>query len=344
MNGTRKGTGIMKMTLKFLVVGLIMASMVGCASRRLATRSTAPAFTPPPPPQPVLPPGAILVPPGGFPPGSGPPGAFPTPPPPPGPAPLPGFPTAPPGPSNGFPVAPPSTSSIPPGEALDRVGFRWQPSGPPSPPNVPSPPSARVAPTPPPPPAPAASPPSVLLLPPTPEPGAAAPPEPRKQLYPPESSKEPATLLPVGIFGFDKARDHVATGQRPTLEGLDWLQRSGYRVVVFLHAPGEKVDTDREQVERRGMKFIPIEIDARNLNRDSIDRFLAFQKDPSREKVFVYDLDGSMAGAMWYLSFRMIDQATDDQARVRAGSLGQGENRDAARDLWQSVRRYAEMN
>lgn len=185
-------------------------------------------------------------------------------------------------------------------------------------------------------------PPTVLLLPPTPEPGSSEPAKQEpKQLYPPQSKEPPAAALPVGIPGFDRPRDGVATGQRPFLEGLDWLQKSGYKTVVFLHKAGEQTDADREQVERRGMTFVPIEINSRELNSEAVERFLRLQENPGG-KLFVYDLDGSLTGAMWFISFRLIDHDADEVALIRASSLGLGENREAARDIWRSARKYVE--
>jgi hypothetical protein len=347
---------VMKKRFKIMVLGAATLSLAGCASRRMA--SQAPPYVPPPVPGQMFqqpPPGAIIVQPG-----QAPPGAFPTSPPPMAP-PRTQFPPPPPG-SNAFPVgpptSPPSTSGIP-SDVRDKVGFRWEPSAPPAQrpyqppqqqyqqPQQPSYPPAQA-------PQQSASPPNVLLLPPTPEPGTAIPKEnvpsdsaprdePRKQLYPP-STKEPAvSSLPVGIAGFDTARTNVSTGQRPTLEGLDWLQKSNFRTVLFLYRPGEATDADRQQAEKRGLNFVAIEINPRDLNRDAVERFLRVQGDHRTEKLFVYDLDGSLAGAMWYLSFRVIDQDADDVARVKASSLGQGENRDAARDVWESVRKYVEQ-
>ena len=91
------------------------------------------------------------------------------------------------------------------------------------------------------------------------------------------------------------------------------------------------------------MTFVPIEINAKDLHRDSVERFLKIQAESKTDKIFVYDADGSLAGAMWYLSFRLIDRDADDTARVRANSLGQNETRESARDLWEEVRRYLEM-
>jgi hypothetical protein len=369
--------GIMRKAFKFLLVGAAAVTLAGCASRRPA--SQAPPFAPPPPPRPVavypspapviVPQGGVpagsyppgYAPPGGFPqgsfqPGSVPPGNFPTAPGFNGPSPtLPGspgapggapFPTAPPPPNNPFPVAPPPGSpgaSNAPNAAPDRVGYRWQPDVPQSPaiPAVPPPPVPPLAH-----PAPPASsrPPSVLLLPPVPDTDApAAPKQEQRQLYPPDQKEPPIAALPVGIAAFDRPRDGVWSGQRPSLEGLDWLQKSNYKTVVYLHLPGAAIDSDRQQVEKRGMTFVPIEIDPRELKRGSVEQFLRLQTENRGDKVFVYDLDGSLAGAMWFLAYRLVDQDSDETARIKAGSLGQRENSEAAREIWRAARKYIEQ-
>ncbi len=234
-----------------------------------------------------------------------------------------------------------------PGTSPDRVGYRWQPdplvAPAPSPngntrPKAPSPnPHDATYP-------PSDERPNVLLLPPqpenSPEPPRADTPKVQPKLYPPQDDTGPA--FPVGIPGFDRPRDGVATGQRPTLEGLDWLKKNGYDVVVFLHLPGERIDTDRQQVEKRNLTFMPLEVDPRKLNRDTVDAFLRLQRSPTNGKVFIYDLDGSLAGGLWYLAFRVSDQDADDIARIKARSLGLREERESHREMWQAVRQYLE--
>jgi hypothetical protein len=278
----------------------------------------------PAPPGSGLPAGAMILPPGGSPGAAAPPSQspFPT---------APAAPTAPTAPQSNFPTAPPSPSSstAPSGEGLDRVGYRWQPSIPSPGPGAPTtaPPQG----------------PTVLLLPPqadsnTPEPPRNAP---KVQLYPPQN--DGGSAYPVGIAGFDRVRQNVATGQRPSLEGLDWLQKQGYRSVVLLYRPGERTDADREQVEKRGMTFVAIEVDPRQLRRETVDAFFRLQRDPSAGKTFVYDLDGALAGPLWYLSYRLIDQDGHEVALIRARQLGLREEREGVyRDAWQTVRRFLE--
>ena len=212
--------------------------------------------------------------------------------------------------------------------------------------------------------APSAAPgPTVFLLPPTNdgketnEPPAASP---KVALYPPQNDSQPkpasepppaaelrSSSFPVGIANYDRVRanGNVTTGSRPSLEGLDWLKKEGIATVVFAHLPGATVEPDREQVTRRGITFLDLEFDPKMLSKQSIDEFLRLQRDPSAGKVFVYDdVEGAVTGSLWYLSFRVLDQESDEVARIRAGSLGLRENRDGAfRDMSQAVRTYLDM-
>jgi protein tyrosine phosphatase (PTP) superfamily phosphohydrolase (DUF442 family) len=183
----------------------------------------------------------------------------------------------------------------------------------------------------------------VLLLPPVPDAGGVPKQEPAKPAESPEPPRAPAASpLPVGIAFYGKARENITIGHRPSLEGLDWLQKTGVKTVVYLHRPGEATDADKQQVEKRGMTFVAIEVDPKGLTAESVDRFMKLQTENRNEKVFVYDLDGSLSGAMWYLSFRLIDQSSDEVARIRSGPLGQDETREAARDVWQAARKFAD--
>jgi protein tyrosine phosphatase (PTP) superfamily phosphohydrolase (DUF442 family) len=268
----------------------------------------APPVAPPPPPgmQQISPQagqvyGVPQNPPPGPPPGQ-PPG------PPPGAAVSP-FPTVPP------PAAPNNTSgaAAPSGEAIAQVENRWQP--------VPG--GVRLG---------------------TPigvDDGRSSP-----RMYPPQSTEPPlnnsATTLPVGIPQFAMATDNVATGLRPSLdEGLDWLKARGYRTVVFIRTPGENDEPDRKQVERRGMKYVSIEVSPTKLTKEIVQDFSKLVREVPGQPVFFYDRDGSLAGGLWYLYFRTAEQFPDDVARVRAGSLGLREDQQGNhREMWLAVQKF----
>lgn len=148
--------------------------------------------------------------------------------------------------------------------------------------------------------------------------------------------------LPVGIPQFSRVVDRVAAGLRPSLdEGLDWLQASGYRTVLFVRAPGEDDSADRKQVEKRGMNYLSLEASPQTLSRELVDTFSRVVGDSTNYPLFVYDRDGALAGGLWYLHFRTAEQLSDDAARIRAGSLGLREDRDDGhRLMWLGIQKF----
>jgi protein tyrosine phosphatase (PTP) superfamily phosphohydrolase (DUF442 family) len=150
--------------------------------------------------------------------------------------------------------------------------------------------------------------------------------------------------LPVGIPQFTEVqgKDKIAVGLRPSLdEGLDWLQSNGYRTVLLVRLPGEEDQADRKQVEKRGMKFLTVEVSPLTLSKDIVEQFNRIVADKGVLPLFVYDRDGSLAGALWYLHFRSAELQPDDAARLRAGALGLREDRDGShRDMWLAIQNY----
>jgi hypothetical protein len=146
----------------------------------------------------------------------------------------------------------------------------------------------------------------------------------------------PATQ-PAGIPQFTKVKNGVYSGQRPTaLEGLDWLKTNNFRMALYLRGPNDSDDADRKQFEDRGIKFASLVVSPENLTLDIVDQFNHIVSEPADQPVFVYDKDGSLAGALWYLHFRMIDQQSDTDARTNAARLGLKEDN---RDLWLAIQK-----
>jgi protein tyrosine phosphatase (PTP) superfamily phosphohydrolase (DUF442 family) len=147
--------------------------------------------------------------------------------------------------------------------------------------------------------------------------------------------------LPVGIARFVLVRDHLANGQRPSLDdGLDWLQSQNYSTILCLHLPNVSTQADRKQVEKRGMKFISLEVSPVTLTQKHVDEFNRLVGDSSVLPLFVYDNDGSLAGAMWYLHYRTAELATDETARKHAHPLGLREDAvGTSQQMWQAAQK-----
>ncbi|HVK11252.1 MAG TPA: hypothetical protein VM597_20955 [Gemmataceae bacterium] len=124
------------------------------------------------------------------------------------------------------------------------------------------------------------------------------------------------------IADFVQVKDGVGTGRRPDLDGLDWLKSAGYKTVVFLRGQNDDDTTDRQQVERRGMRFVSILATPEGLTQQWLDEFNNRVGDVAARPMFVYSRDEGIAGAAWYLHLRTAEFFTHDEARVRAGRLG----------------------
>jgi protein tyrosine phosphatase (PTP) superfamily phosphohydrolase (DUF442 family) len=172
----------------------------------------------------------------------------------------------------------------------------------------------------------------------------------RPNLGPPEIEKEnrlpedaPAKKKPGVQIGFPAipqfavAQENVFAGLRPPLDGLDWLQSRGVKTVVHVRLAGEDDSTDRKEVEARGMRYIALEVSPQTLTREKADEFIREIRAGARTGIFVYDKDGSLAGAMWYLYQRMGESNNDDVAQLNARD---GQHR----DMWQAAQWVANEN
>jgi len=139
---------------------------------------------------------------------------------------------------------------------------------------------------------------------------------------PPGPHADTSPSLPVGVVGFAEPKDKLATGRKPETEGLDWLQSNGYKTVIHLRRPGTDDSADREQIVKRGMKYLSFEITGATLTKDVLDQFNSALADTAALPLFVYDKDGTLAGAMWYLHFRTADGKPDGVARSKAEGYG----------------------
>jgi protein tyrosine phosphatase (PTP) superfamily phosphohydrolase (DUF442 family) len=146
---------------------------------------------------------------------------------------------------------------------------------------------------------------------------------------------------PAGIAEFTRVKDGVSAGRRPTLEGLDWLKSHGYKTIVLVRSPQDADDTDRRQVEKRGMKFVSLQVTPELLTQQWIDQFNEIVGDSATRPVFVYGRDPQSAGVVWYLHLRTAEFLTHDEARVRARQLGLSDEKS---DLFQAALKVAPAN
>ncbi|HTU93921.1 MAG TPA: hypothetical protein VMF69_27820 [Gemmataceae bacterium] len=183
--------------------------------------------------------------------------------------------------------------------------------------------------------------PRVYLEPPEP---AAANPEARS--YSPQTPEPPLSrddrgaspALPVDIPQFAAVKTKIAGGQEPHAGGIDWLKAHGYRTVLHVRSPAEDDSAARKQFEQSGLRYLSLEVSPQTLSRQIVDQFNRLVADANNLPLFVYDKDGSLAGALWYLHFRLVDRETAEKAREDAERLGfKQERSDAHLKMWLAV-------
>jgi hypothetical protein len=156
-----------------------------------------------------------------------------------------------------------------------------------------------------------------------------------------ERTTSPTPSLPAGIPRFARAKNRVAAGLRPiSIDGIRWLAANGYKTVLHVKAPGEDDATDSRQFKAHGLNFFSLEVGL-PLTREAVEEFNHMIGDPGNQPLFVYDSDGLLAGALWYLHFRIADGASEEDARNKAAQLGLKDDQSPeAKRMWLAIQQY----
>jgi hypothetical protein len=155
---------------------------------------------------------------------------------------------------------------------------------------------------------------------------------------PPVAAGAPSDTT-AGLPGYVRVKDGMASGRKPALEGFDTLKRTGFKTLVYLHAPGADVAALRDVTEKKGLSFTAIETTPEKL-ADAVAAFDRVVADRSQLPVYVADDDGLRAGALWYVHLRSVDQLSPEVARIRARGLGLTDESDDARAFWVAIQQH----
>jgi hypothetical protein len=163
---------------------------------------------------------------------------------------------------------------------------------------------------------------------------------PRKPTPAPVEDRE---VPPIELPGFATALPGVASGIKPFPDGLTWLKARGYKTVLHLRLPGEDNSAARRQVEMKGLRYETLEVSPARLTLELANQFSSIVTDPSRQPLFVYDKDGSLAGGLWYLHFRRLPGVSAEKAVAEATRLGlKKDEDDAHRVMWLAIQKLLE--
>ncbi|HLJ92556.1 MAG TPA: hypothetical protein VKU02_05110 [Gemmataceae bacterium] len=158
---------------------------------------------------------------------------------------------------------------------------------------------------------------------------------------PPGEERAPTPLLPAGIPQFAIAKEQVATGLKPMLDGVDWLKENGYRAVLHVRQPAEDDAAERKLFEMRGLKYLSLELSPQTLSPAVVAEFNRMVAEPGNLPLFVYGKSGPLVGGLWYLHFREVEHLSDAEARTRAGRLGLPESPNGLQqEMWLAIQKY----
>ena len=154
---------------------------------------------------------------------------------------------------------------------------------------------------------------------------------------PPQRTAPPA--FPT-IPNFASAKEQVSFGRRPALDEVDWLRAKNYRAVLYVRAPGEDDSADRKLFETRGLAYGTIEVSPATLS-SAMEQFNKIVGEKTNLPLFVYYYkDPMLAGALWYLHFRTVEDLKDAEAKFKATQLGLAEPSEANKPMWLAIEKY----
>ena len=157
-------------------------------------------------------------------------------------------------------------------------------------------------------------------------------------VMPDPSRQADASAFPADIPQYNLVYDGVADGLQPLAGGWDWLKEHGFRTVLHIRAADEDASALRAPIEARGLKYVPLQVEPKTLNRDLVQEFSRLVRNSADQPLFVFDRKGMLAGSLWYLHFRLTDNLPEPQARARALRLGlKEETTGEYADLWLAI-------
>jgi hypothetical protein len=147
-------------------------------------------------------------------------------------------------------------------------------------------------------------------------------------------------MFPSGVpdFRFVPGLDRVASGRRPSPDGLNSLADLKYQAVLFVRDKGESDTPDPREVEKKQLRYLTIEIDPQNFAA-TVELFTKTVQDTANHPLLVYDAqENRLTGALWYVYFRKVRMDSNDSALVQARGLGLKEN--GTDPLWVAIGKY----
>jgi protein tyrosine phosphatase (PTP) superfamily phosphohydrolase (DUF442 family) len=138
------------------------------------------------------------------------------------------------------------------------------------------------------------------------------------------AAKAAKKLRVRGLPNFGQVTENLYRGGQPTAAGLEKLNELGIEIIVNFRDEPERVETERQRVERLGMRYVSIpwrgEDDPKNLQ---VTEFLRLLRENAGKRVFVHCRRGSERTGVMVAAFRILEQGwTPPQALQEMETFG----------------------
>jgi protein tyrosine phosphatase (PTP) superfamily phosphohydrolase (DUF442 family) len=125
-----------------------------------------------------------------------------------------------------------------------------------------------------------------------------------------------------GISNFGQVTPMLFRGGQPNQEGFEALQKMGVNIVVDTRSGRSNQSNEAKQVNKLGMKYVPLSWHCPFPHDDVFAKFLKLLRDNSDKKVFIHCRLGDDRTGMMIAAYRMEEGWNADDAMLEMKTFG----------------------
>lgn len=138
------------------------------------------------------------------------------------------------------------------------------------------------------------------------------------------TAKAAKKLRVSGLPNFGQVTEYLYRGGQPTSAGLEKLKELGIDIIVNFRDEPQRIESERQSVERLGMRYVSIPWRGKDNPDDrQVAAFLYLLRESAGRKVFVHCRRGSERTGVMLAAFRISEQSwTSKQALEEMETFG----------------------
>lgn len=125
-----------------------------------------------------------------------------------------------------------------------------------------------------------------------------------------------------GIGNFGQVTPMLSRGGQPTAKGFKELKKMGVDIIVDTRSNRSNHDTESKQVNKLGMKYVPLSWHCPFPHDEVFAKFLKLIRDNPDKKVFVHCRLGDDRTGMMIAAYRMAEGWSADDAMLEMEAFG----------------------